>query len=296
MDDQLRNVLLHVALLFLIATAFFLAVMRYADPTMFWLRYYGEDVGTIVEGLHACHGDVALPYREIHPEHHYIFQFAKDGLFLAIQNASTPLTKNVVENECRGMTSKETKTGREVASGDGVTGEQWCSSRIVWLGYHGYGQVIAAAPRSLEVVETRLYSPQTINFFKERNVITFNQETETCAVGSLLRKETRLLLTAPPELTAMLEQSQTIKSLEENNRATRTIILTINRGEPSLVVGTTLSQVRCLFEERLKKLYPTIFLSVSAGDAILITIPEPVGASDTAVAQEIILAIEEATR
>ncbi len=81
-EESLRDVLLQAVIFVLILIAFFLQVNHYTDPSRFWLRYYGKDVGATVEGLFAVRGDARIAYTP-RPEHRFTFDFTVPALLLA---------------------------------------------------------------------------------------------------------------------------------------------------------------------------------------------------------------------
>lgn len=296
-SEQMQDFLLQSVMLFLVVIALFLFVAQSTDLTMFYLRFYGKDLGTIVEAVYGAKGDVLLTYSEIHPDQRYLFNFTKEALFLSSQQNLSNLHSWMVRQQY-GYSDKPVLSG------------------------------------------SLLLKPIVITFHKDDSVFDFGQGARACpdAYNTVLQVDTRLILQFAPEFGEVkkeLEQDESVKQMELNAIAKKTVTIIINKrevvgstasstdsttgstgatgstastsGEPTLTYGSktdplTAEHLACLFESHLKPSYSLLRSKEmktppeESTITLQLTIPELKGADSAVLAKAILLSLHEASR
>lgn len=226
MVDVLEALITHLVMGAIAIVIFSYIVITATDPTMFFMRHYGQDAGLITEALHGANGDVELRYLSIYPDHLYWFDFTKNALLIG---SPQPL-----DNLFFARIRKQ------------------------------YGVVSDDVPRPLGVNESMLKSPSSIDFLKNSREISVDGTFTRCseAYDSIEEGSLVLIVDAPkevldrildiPSLAALLWDGVIDELSEDDIESFSEGLLTSSTEEILDERGVDISRVRRYLEEENK--------------------------------------------
>lgn len=234
---SLWEVIIHVLIFGMIMLSFTMVVTTEADPEQYFFRYYGKDVGLIVEAMHAGRGEIDLTYTSLKADYPFIFNFTRNALYMS---------------------------GQQLAPGQ--------ESLALWRVRRQYGAVSPNARPLLSLVETRINYPVALTMRKTESEIRFDSDFSPLCPDSenaVRKEETSLQVRAvgpvPGEIKRLLDQDELLRELNTAH-PTNQILIDIRpvAGEvPTVIAGgdeqaELANKFECLIRRSLARSYDEI--------------------------------------